>query len=148
MSVAYFASLMHMYGCDEFALIYTLKFALDVRPVKVIKNAVNPAASELLADAEPGIRWVPAELRGAEDNARVERRSSSSAGCCCGSRACLPRLPRCPAPDGRLGPGTCGCGFKRGFLAGLPGFCRCTEALERCALILAASLKVFQGSGR
>lgn len=52
MSVAYFSSRMHMYVSEEFTLIYILKFALDIRPVKVIKNPINPAVGGLLDDAE------------------------------------------------------------------------------------------------
>ena len=52
MSAAYFSSRMHVYVSDAVTLIYILKFALDVRPVKVIKNPVNPAVSGLLDDAE------------------------------------------------------------------------------------------------
>lgn len=43
---------MHMYVSEEFTLIYILKFALDIRPVKVIKNPINPAVGGLLDDAE------------------------------------------------------------------------------------------------
>lgn len=52
MSVAYFFP-WYAYVCIWlFTLIYVLRFALDIRPVKVIKNPINPTVSGLLDDAE------------------------------------------------------------------------------------------------
>lgn len=52
MSVAYF-SLSFAYVCIwRIMLIYIQKFAVDIRPVKVIKIPINPAISGLVGGAE------------------------------------------------------------------------------------------------
>lgn len=62
MSVAYF-SLSFAYVCIwRIMLIYVQKFAVDIRPVKVIKIPINPAVSGLAGGAELQIRWVSVVL--------------------------------------------------------------------------------------
>lgn len=78
---------MHMYVSDELTLIYILKFALDIRPVKVIKNPINPAVSVCLmmqSFKSGGCWWC------SEDNAGVEEQENicTALGYHCRTKSC------------------------------------------------------------